>query len=190
MWNIARRDVPIPKHCPTQLLAEKHKQFILKCGNDRNSYVSIWQTRRVRSQNWIYRHTSGCTINILVHKVDYLSKLMLSSRSRLVNVKSFVNFCLQEYIMSEYLRMSGLYWCVASLDVLDAIGEADHEFILHFIRTNQNADGGYAAADGHDSHILHTLCAIQVILNHFIAQYLNSILLYFLYFSQFRCWWF
>uniref|UniRef100_A0A914GSR2 Large ribosomal subunit protein eL27 n=1 Tax=Globodera rostochiensis TaxID=31243 RepID=A0A914GSR2_GLORO len=46
-----------------------------------------------------------------------------------------------EYIMAEYLRMSGIYWCVAAL---------------------KNGDGGFAAADGHDSHLLHTLSAIQV----------------------------
>lgn len=64
--------------------------------------------------------------------------------------------------MLENLRMSGLYWCLASLDVLNATQEADIDFIIDFVKKNQNNDGGFAAAEKHDSHILHTLSAIQV----------------------------
>lgn len=64
--------------------------------------------------------------------------------------------------MTEHLRMSGLYWCLASLDVLNAVQETDIDFIINFVKTNQNKDGGFAAADKHDSHVLHTLSAIQV----------------------------
>lgn len=64
--------------------------------------------------------------------------------------------------MSEYIRMSGLYWCSASLDLCGALDKTDKEFILNFIKENQNSDGGFAASQDHDSNILHTLCAIQV----------------------------
>ena len=39
MWNIARRDVPIPSNAPNELLLNKHVEFILKCGRDKESYV-------------------------------------------------------------------------------------------------------------------------------------------------------
>lgn len=68
-----------------------------------------------------------------------------------------------EYIMAEYLRMSGIYWCLAALDVLNEAGdELDKEFIVNYIRQNKRDDGGYAAAEGHDSHLLHTLSAVQL----------------------------
>uniref|UniRef100_A0A914CU48 Geranylgeranyl transferase type-2 subunit beta n=1 Tax=Acrobeloides nanus TaxID=290746 RepID=A0A914CU48_9BILA len=106
IWNLARRDVPIPCNAPKELLKEKHVEFILKCGRDKQSY---------------------------------------------------------EYIMSEYLRMSGMYWCLAALDVMGKVDEADKEEILRIIKACQNEDGGIAAAEQHDSHILHTLCAVQVL---------------------------
>lgn len=58
--------------------------------------------------------------------------------------------------------MSGLYWCLAALDVCGGTDLADKEFILTFVKNNQNLDGGFSASQKHDSHILHTLCAIQV----------------------------
>uniref|UniRef100_A0A183CJF7 Geranylgeranyl transferase type-2 subunit beta n=1 Tax=Globodera pallida TaxID=36090 RepID=A0A183CJF7_GLOPA len=66
-----------------------------------------------------------------------------------------------EYIMAEYLRMSGIYWCVAALKVLGNDMD-DQEELVNVIKKAQNEDGGFAAADGHDSHLLHTLSAIQV----------------------------
>lgn len=69
--------------------------------------------------------------------------------------------------MAEYLRMSGLYWCLASLDIIGAAKEAEIDFIIDFIKKNHNKDGGFSAAEKHDSHILHTLCAIQVVLLNF-----------------------
>lgn len=121
IWNIARRDIDIPKNSPNTLLIEKHKEFIMNYSKNRESYVNFF--------------------------------------------KFFIFTFLQEYTMAEYLRMSGLYWCVASLDICGALELADKEFILNFVQENQNSDGGFAASQDHDSHILHTLCAIQVILS-------------------------
>jgi len=58
--------------------------------------------------------------------------------------------------------MSGVYWLVGAMDVIGEAEKADTEFIFDFVKRNQNEDGGYAASDSHDSHILHTLSAIQV----------------------------
>uniref|UniRef100_A0A914QYQ0 Geranylgeranyl transferase type II subunit beta n=1 Tax=Panagrolaimus davidi TaxID=227884 RepID=A0A914QYQ0_9BILA len=106
IWNIARRDVPIPVNSPTELLSENHATFILKYGKTDNLF---------------------------------------------------------EYIMSEHLRLSGLYWCITALDIMGKKGESDMELIFQVINEAKNDDGGYGAAKGHASHILHTLCAVQVL---------------------------
>uniref|UniRef100_A0A914KSL9 Geranylgeranyl transferase type-2 subunit beta n=1 Tax=Meloidogyne incognita TaxID=6306 RepID=A0A914KSL9_MELIC len=105
VWNIARRDIAIPRNAPTELLKEKHKEFLLGYSRDRDSY---------------------------------------------------------EYIMAEYLRMSGMYWCLTAMDLLGAIDEVDKEFIIDYIQKSKRENGGYAPAEGHDPHLLHTLSAIQI----------------------------
>jgi len=54
-----------------------------------------------------------------------------------------------EYVMAEYLRMSGMYWCLAALDVLNETEEADKDFIIQYIENNKRPDGGFAPAEGH-----------------------------------------
>lgn len=64
--------------------------------------------------------------------------------------------------MSEYLRMSGLYWGLTAMDLLGCLNRMSKEDVKHFVLTCQNDDGGFGACKGHDSHILYTLSAIQV----------------------------
>ena len=45
--------------------------------------------------------------------------------------------------MTEYLRMSGLYWCLEALDLMGFADEVDLDFILDFVKKNQNADGSF-----------------------------------------------
>ncbi|CAD5234558.1 unnamed protein product [Bursaphelenchus xylophilus] len=109
IWNIARRDVEVPLNSPKELLLDKHVQFIVKSGENTESY---------------------------------------------------------EYIVTEYLRVSGIYWCVASLDIANKMDEQDPkhvENIISIITESKNLDGGYGASKGHDSQVLHTLCALQVL---------------------------
>jgi geranylgeranyl transferase type-2 subunit beta len=70
-----------------------------------------------------------------------------------------------DQIMSEYLKMSGIYWGLNALYLMDRISiESDVVLkTLEFIKRGQNSDGGFAAAMNHDSHILHTLSAVQVL---------------------------
>jgi geranylgeranyl transferase type-2 subunit beta len=104
IWNIARRDVDIPKNAPTEFFRDKHKAFLLSCSRNRDSY---------------------------------------------------------EYVMSEYLRLSGIYWFLAAMDVIKTVEDCDKELIVEYVKSNKRADGGFAAAEGHDSHLLHTLSAVQ-----------------------------
>lgn len=67
--------------------------------------------------------------------------------------------------MTEYLRLSGMYWCISSLDVCNALEGNDLDMVIELIQGAKNSDGGYACAAGSDSHILHTLCAVQVSIN-------------------------
>lgn len=82
-----------------------------------------------------------------------------------------------EQIMAEYLKMSGMYWGLNALYLMKAISRESDDVpkILYFIKQCQNMDGGFGAAPRHDSHILHTLCAVQmlVILNKCHSDYIN-----------------
>ncbi|EGD82455.1 rabggtb protein [Salpingoeca rosetta] len=69
-----------------------------------------------------------------------------------------------EYVMSEYLRMSGLYWCVTALELLDSRDKLDTAAVLKFIdECFDDASGGFSASQGHDPHLLYTLSAVQIL---------------------------
>ncbi|CAI5445015.1 unnamed protein product [Caenorhabditis angaria] len=68
------------------------------------------------------------------------------------------------YIMSEHLRVSGIYWCVNAMDLSKDLEKMPSQEIIEYVKTCRNSDGGYGPAPGHDSHILHTLCAVQTLL--------------------------
>lgn len=65
--------------------------------------------------------------------------------------------------MTEFLRMSGIYWGVTALDFMDNGSKIDQNSIIEFIKKcHCPISGGIAPCAGHDPHILHTLSAIQV----------------------------
>lgn len=68
-----------------------------------------------------------------------------------------------EQIMAEYLKMSGMYWGLNALHLMNSSISNELEGVLTFIKQSQCDDGGFAAAKGHDSHLLHTLSAVQVL---------------------------
>lgn len=69
----------------------------------------------------------------------------------------------QEYCMTEFLRMSGIYWGVTALDLMDHLDKIDQESIVEFIKKCQcPVSGGISPCEGHDPHILYTLSAVQV----------------------------
>ena len=74
----------------------------------------------------------------------------------LENDKSF------EQKLFEPLRMSGIYWGITALDLMNS-NCLNEPHILDIIHKCGNADGGYGASPGHDSHLLYTLSAIQVL---------------------------
>lgn len=69
-----------------------------------------------------------------------------------------------EYCMTEFLRMSGIYWGVTALDIMDQLDRLDRKSIIEFVKRCQcPISGGFAPCEGHDPHMLYTLSAVQVL---------------------------
>lgn len=67
--------------------------------------------------------------------------------------------------MTEFLRMSGIYWGVTALDLMDDVSKLDRASIVEFIKKCQcPISGGVSPCENHDPHILYTLSAVQVII--------------------------
>lgn len=83
-----------------------------------------------------------------------------------------------EQIMAEYLKMSGMYWGLNALHLMQTLDLNSPEVskALEFTRSCQTPDGGFAAAPRHDPHILHTLSAVQIlkILNSCQPEFIDS----------------
>lgn len=68
-----------------------------------------------------------------------------------------------EYCMTEYLRMSGIYWGLTAIDLMGQLNRLEKDDILDFVVKCQHECGGFSASTGHDPHLLHTLSAIQIL---------------------------
>lgn len=76
--------------------------------------------------------------------------------------------------MTEFLRLSGIYWGVTALDLMDNADKVDQDEIVEYIKKCQcPVSGGISPCEGHDPHILYTLSAVQV--NHaYFTRWSNS----------------
>lgn len=68
-----------------------------------------------------------------------------------------------EYHMTEYLRMSGVYWSLTALHLADKQDLFDKDEIVDFVVSCLHEDGGVGASVGHDPHLLYTLSAVQIL---------------------------
>lgn len=73
-----------------------------------------------------------------------------------------------EFYVTEHLRMSGIYWALMSMDLIqrldDMVGSpGQSQAICDWVLSCQTPDGGFAGNVGHDSHILYTLSAVQIL---------------------------
>lgn len=69
-----------------------------------------------------------------------------------------------EYCITEFLRMSGIYWGVTALDIMNQLPRLDKSSIVSFIKKCQClTTGGIAACEGHDPYILYSLSAVQIL---------------------------
>lgn len=68
-----------------------------------------------------------------------------------------------EYIMSEYLRMSGIYWGITSMAMMKKLHLMNKTAILDFVLSCSHPCGGFSASVNHDPHLLYTLSAVQIL---------------------------
>lgn len=68
-----------------------------------------------------------------------------------------------EYWLTEHLRLSGVYWGLTALHLLGHPDALPRDETIKFVLSCQNQDGGFGAAPGHDSHMLYTVSAVQVL---------------------------
>ncbi len=64
--------------------------------------------------------------------------------------------------MTEYLRMSGMYWGLTVMDLMYSLDKMNKTEVLEFVKRCQHECGGISASINHDPHMLYTLSAIQV----------------------------
>jgi geranylgeranyl transferase type-2 subunit beta len=68
-----------------------------------------------------------------------------------------------EYWYTEHLRMNGIYWGLTALHLLGAPDALPRDATIKFVLACQNDDSGFGAAPGHDSHMLYTVSAVQIL---------------------------
>lgn len=64
--------------------------------------------------------------------------------------------------MTEFLRVSGIYWGLAAMDLIGQLDRMNKQEVLDYILSCYHSSGGFSPAVCHDPHLLHTLSAIQV----------------------------
>lgn len=68
-----------------------------------------------------------------------------------------------EHWTMQHLRISGIYWGAGAMHVLNRFHEMPRDEVVDFALACRNADGGFGGGPGHDSHMLYTLSAVQVL---------------------------
>lgn len=68
-----------------------------------------------------------------------------------------------QYWLTEHLRLNGVYWGLTALHLMGHPDALPRDETIKFVRECQNPDGGFGAAAGHDSHMLYTLSALQIL---------------------------
>jgi geranylgeranyl transferase type-2 subunit beta len=71
-----------------------------------------------------------------------------------------------EYWMSEHLRLSGMYWGITALDVMDRLDALDKAEVIRFTVDCQRDNGGFGGHPDHDAHLLYTLSAVQILVTY------------------------
>lgn len=67
------------------------------------------------------------------------------------------------YHLTEHLRLNGTYWGLTALCLLDAKDAFNKNDIVNFVMSCHNEDGGFGSFPKHDSHLLSTISALQIL---------------------------
>ena len=68
-----------------------------------------------------------------------------------------------EHVVTEHLRMSGVYWGLSAVALLGAPDALDRPAVVRFVAACRHPGGGYGGNVGHDAHLLYTLSALQLL---------------------------
>ncbi|XP_031551419.1 geranylgeranyl transferase type-2 subunit beta-like [Actinia tenebrosa] len=68
-----------------------------------------------------------------------------------------------DYCMTEYLRMSGIYWGLTAMALMDRLDQLNRDEVLEFVKSCHHENGGFSASVNHDPHLLYTLSALQIL---------------------------
>lgn len=74
--------------------------------------------------------------------------------------------CCVKYEVSQHFRLSGIYWgltamCVMGRDIQKEM--KSDEIVAWVLRCQDRVTGGFGGSIGHDSHLLYTLSALQIL---------------------------
>ncbi|KAJ1560851.1 hypothetical protein HK096_006975, partial [Nowakowskiella sp. JEL0078] len=93
-------------------------------------------------------------------KLDQVNKNHLHFIGIVISIKQKDH---NEYWSTEQLQLNGIYWGLTALDVIKQRDALTKEDVVKFVLDCQNPDGGFGGYINQNSHILHTLSAIQVL---------------------------
>ena len=79
------------------------------------------------------------------------------------HIKFLVKVAKSDDCTLDFLKMSGIYWSLTAMDLMNALDELPGEEIVEFVLNCHQSDGGFSPAIDHDSHVLSTLSAIQIL---------------------------
>lgn len=68
-----------------------------------------------------------------------------------------------EYVMTEYLRVSGIYWGLTAMALMNKLDVMNQPEVLEFVQSCQHSCGGFGASVNHDPHLLYTLSSLQIL---------------------------
>jgi geranylgeranyl transferase type-2 subunit beta len=92
------------------------------------------------------------------------------------------------YWVTEHLRMSGVYWGLSGMALLNALDEMPRQVAIDFVLSCQHSSGGFSGNLGHDPHLLYTLSAVQILCLYDALDHLDidKVASYILFIFKFR----
>jgi geranylgeranyl transferase type-2 subunit beta len=68
-----------------------------------------------------------------------------------------------QYFATEHFRLSGVYWGLTALYLMDKLELIDREDVVAWVLSCQHPCGGFGGSERHDPHLLYTLSALQIL---------------------------
>lgn len=134
------------------LLKDKHADYIASFEKvDTHFLKSVLPPNTVHIASKKGKHSSSKFI------LQYGPDVLLKFCHAWQNKESF------EFHATEHFRMSGVYWGLTAMHLLGRLDVMDKDTILAWVLSCQREDGGFGGSERHDSHLLYTLSAVQIL---------------------------